>query len=263
MSGSRRSVPRPEHGASTRTESNGREKGSGRSRSACTMRTLLAPGGRHRVAQQLHAPVADVAGDEQSLHSPIAAAIAVVLPPGEAQVSSTRRPGSLAGEQRDELRRFVLHDEPACSEAGAAQRVTLVHDERVRREASAAGRRRPPPAAAPPAAAASAARRFARSVSGAGLLLNRSHASAASKPRRSYQRAASQRGMRQRDAESSRAQPSRSARIGGPRAAAEAIVASARDRLAARRSRSRSRSSCRPAAPGSPHRPRPPRPGRA
>ena len=61
----------------------------------------------------------------------IAAASAVVLPPGDAQASSTRGPGMGAGEKGDELRRFVLHDEPACVETGARQRLSLFDEESV------------------------------------------------------------------------------------------------------------------------------------
>ena len=97
------------------------------------MRTFAAPVAATVLSQQLDAAVAHIAGDEQAAPS-IAAASAVVLPPGDAQVSSTRGAGCVAGEKRDELRRFVLHDEPAVVEPGTAQRVALVHDQAVRRE---------------------------------------------------------------------------------------------------------------------------------
>ena len=99
MSGSRRSVPRPEQGASTSTQSNTAVNGSGSSRSACTRRTLDAPLAltvrrsrstrRSRTSQATSRP-----------RPSMSAAIAVVLPPGEAQVSSTARQRAIAGQQR-------------------------------------------------------------------------------------------------------------------------------------------------------------------
>ena len=65
MSGSRRSVPRPEQGASTSTQSNG-----ARERQRLQQIRLHEPdvrraAGRHRPPQQLDAAVAHIAGDEQ------------------------------------------------------------------------------------------------------------------------------------------------------------------------------------------------------
>ena len=55
------------------------------------------------------------------------AAISAVLPPGEAQASSTRCPGTGAGEPRDQLRRLVLHDE-VTSRGQAGLRTGLPDD---------------------------------------------------------------------------------------------------------------------------------------
>ena len=76
-----------------------------------------------------------------SPRSDMAAAIAVVFPPGDAQQSRTRSPAWASDQQRDELRRLVLDDEPAgVDQPGrVAQRLAGFDDERVGRKA--AGRR--------------------------------------------------------------------------------------------------------------------------
>jgi len=59
-----RSVPSPEQGASTSTHSN-RDRPAAREQVGCTMRTFVAPL-RDRPPQQIHPPVPQIAGDQQS-----------------------------------------------------------------------------------------------------------------------------------------------------------------------------------------------------
>ena len=200
MSGSRRSVPSPEQGASTSTQSNtAQERQSAARASACTTRTRRAAGpGRC-------APAARPAGRARRRRrsvpaSPIAAAIAVVLPPGDAQASST-----LARPRRRRTRRRAATLRPGrrtgllarAASAGDCPR----DDQPVRRERGRLGRRRLRRARSLGERVARRPQRLARSVSGAGWLLNCSHASAASNPYRSSQRCREPPRMRQRGLE--------------------------------------------------------------
>ena len=113
--------------------------------------------------------------------SSIAAAIAVVFPPGDAQASSTRSPARAATRDADELRGFVLHDEHAGVGERRQQRIALADDPGVGREA--AGSVWTPWRPSDSASASPVVRsRFTRSVSGAGWLSKCTHASAAAKP---------------------------------------------------------------------------------
>ena len=134
MSGSRRRMPRPEHGASTSTQSNGCEKGSGCSRSACTSRTFVGAARFDGPAQQIHPPSAHVAGDEQP-------ACFHRRRHRQRRLSAGRRAGvehararMPAGEQRDELRRFVLHRHQTVHAAGQPALLAGINDQAVGRK---------------------------------------------------------------------------------------------------------------------------------
>ena len=111
------SVPRPEHGASTSTHvESAHGKAAASTDPACTMRTFAAPVVATVLRSSVDAPIAHVAGDQQSRATPSSAAIAVVLPPGDAQVSSTREPGRSRGQHaRSSCDGFVLRDEQSPS----------------------------------------------------------------------------------------------------------------------------------------------------
>ena len=70
--------------------------------------------------------------------SDMAAAMAVVFPPGDAQHIQDAIAGAGIDEQRHELRRLVLHDEQAVRHHAVrlAQRLSGLDDERVGREAA-------------------------------------------------------------------------------------------------------------------------------
>ena len=166
--------------------------GSGASRSACTSRTLV--GAARRSPSAAAAPCAG-GGHRRRSRRPeciIAAARAVVLPPGDAHASSTRDPG------RGSARSATSCDASSCTTNQPAPAGREAGD-RLRRS-SASGAKRPRAGGRPSRARRSttssgvARSGLARSVSGAGVLLNRIQASVASKPMRSNHRAASHRG---------------------------------------------------------------------
>ena len=99
----------PSTGASTRTRSNTGPKGRA-SASSRTTRTDVAPL-RATVRSSSSTRRVRTSPATSRPRSPMRPAIATVLPPGEAQASSTRSPGPRAGHQRDELRRLVLDEE--------------------------------------------------------------------------------------------------------------------------------------------------------
>ena len=139
MSGSRRSVPRPEQGASSRTRSNGRVKGSGCSASAWTIRTIVAPlAATVRFRRSMRFRLTS--------HATTQSAVRHRRRHGR-RLAARRRAGVEhpqsrrgIGQQGDELRRFILHDEPAIGQAEAMAAADLeglafFDDQRVRREA--------------------------------------------------------------------------------------------------------------------------------
>ena len=109
------------------------------------------------------------------------------------------------------------------------------------------------------APSASSRRRFARSVSGAGRVVELQPRLGGVEPEPVVPARRQPARMRQRDAEVVERRRA-IGRIGGPRRQRQR-VALPRDRRAAPRSRSRSRSACPRARPDSPHRRRPPTPG--
>ena len=192
MSGSRRSVPSPEQGTSTITVSNSARKGSAESRSAWTISALAAPVVfTVRLSRLIRRSRTSHATTRPSSSS--AAAMAVALPPGDAQVSSTRRPGCAPA------RSATSCDASSCT----TNQPSSLPDPRSGcpdSTMSASGAYRPAATAMSSDASRTRRssgvmrRRFARSVSGAGLLLNCIQRSAAANPSRSYHRSASQRG---------------------------------------------------------------------
>ena len=201
MSGSRRSVPSPEHGASTSTQSKRpRRRAAAASRSACTMRTLVAP---------LAATVRRSSSmRDRGRRRRRAAAV---------RPSRPRSPWSC----RPATRRCRGRDRPACAPASSVTSCDASSWTTNKpwsstpgawrsgwpsSTTSASGAKRPGATAMScrrealrQRLAASICSRFARSVSGAGVLLNCIHASAASNPKRSSQRADQPARMRQRD----------------------------------------------------------------
>ena len=93
MSGSRLTVPRPEHGASSSTRSKATTNGGAAVASALDDPDLSGAGSSHRPREQID-PARHARHRRRATPWPsIAAAIAIVLPPGEAHASSTRSPG--------------------------------------------------------------------------------------------------------------------------------------------------------------------------
>ena len=130
MSGSRRSVPRPEHGASSRTRSKTATEGQRAAASAWTTRTLAAPDRCDGPREQLDAPAAHVAGDDQPLavhrrrHRGRLAA-------GRGAGVEDALAGARAGECADELRGFVLDDEQALRVRAASTADCRPNDQAV------------------------------------------------------------------------------------------------------------------------------------
>ena len=121
-SGSRRMMPRPEQGASSRTASKMRPKGSGARRPPARCGPLRAPeAATVRASRSTRRPRTSVA--TISPLSPIAAAIAVVLPPGEAQASRIRSPAAGPTNGGDQLRGLVLDEERAVVGERRQQRI--------------------------------------------------------------------------------------------------------------------------------------------
>ncbi len=185
-------MPSPEQGASTSTQSNGWRNGSGLRRSAWTRRTLPAPlavtvrrRSSIRRSRRSHATSA--------LPPVINAASAVVLPPGDAQASSTRPPGFEPASSGTSC------DASSCT-TNRPSSTPVPRSGYPSCTTSASGAKRPGDSFTSVASSRAARssrvirRRFARSVSGAAALLNRSQRSVRSNPMRSYQRAASHRG---------------------------------------------------------------------
>ncbi len=179
-SGSRRIIPSPEHGASTRTASNPARNGSGSSAFARRTRIDRAPDAATvRASNSTRRPRRSVATTSPS--SPIAAAIAVVLPPGDAQASRIRSPGRAAANSATswEASSWTKNDPfPARPVSSGLPSRTI--------SASSANRpgstRTPSSARLRTTASRVVRRRLIRSVSGAAALLKPSHASVASNP---------------------------------------------------------------------------------
>ncbi len=180
MSGSRRSVPSPEHGASTSTQSNRAEKGRRCRGIGLNDADARRAGALHGLGQQPDAPRPDVGGDNQPLVSHGGGHRRRLAARGRARVEDPLA-GADAGHQRDELRRLVLHDERAARGERGEQRDCRSSTT----SPSGAKRRRAGHDAVPSESSASRSgvvrSRLARSVSAAGVLLKRHHAP----PRRS------------------------------------------------------------------------------
>ena len=128
--------------------SNAAANGSPASRSACSTRMLLRAAGADRFAQQLHARVAHVGGDDRRRDRRPS-------PPSRWSCrQATRRyrarvlPGSGAAEQRHELRRFVLNKELPVPASGVRSGLPAVTMQSVGRIARRLDRRRRAPASA-------------------------------------------------------------------------------------------------------------------
>ena len=194
MSGSRRSVPRPEHGASTSTQSNvAGERQAAAQTSACTTRTFVAPlAATVRVSSAI-ALVADIARDDRAA-SAMRRAIAVVLPP------ATRTCRGHAGRAAGPASSATSCDASSCTTnqpsaaASLLQRASFRHDERVRRPASRRRRRHRRDRGGRSTTSVVVFSRLARSVSFGGWLLNCIHARRARSRGGRYHRAASHRG---------------------------------------------------------------------
>ena len=177
MSGSRRIVPSPEHGASSRTRSKTPRKGRRPRGVGLDDRARgRRPTARHGARAAARRGGRGRRPRPSRPRSPIAAAIVSRLAARRrAGVEDASRPADAAANCADELRRLVLDDERrrrvraasaadcrACTtSASGAKRAGL-------------GRRRRLAASAPPARHASCAACSTRSVSGAGVLLKRS-----------------------------------------------------------------------------------------
>ena len=133
---------------------------------------------RERLPEQADARGAEVARDEQTAVRRSRRRVAAVLPPGAAHASSTRLPGGGAANAADELRGFVLREELPVPAIGVANGLPGFDDQAVRREAGTAGSDAWRSSARGQRVARGRASVFARSVTGAGALLKRTHASA-------------------------------------------------------------------------------------
>ena len=135
MSGSRRSVPRPEHGASSRTQSNDAVSGRADGVRLHDLHRRGAPERGPSCASRSTRRPADVGGDDEA---PVAHG------GGHGRGLAARRRAGVehafarvrGDEQRHELRRLVLHDEQSRRGQRRQQRVPVRDDRGVGREAA-------------------------------------------------------------------------------------------------------------------------------
>ena len=259
-SGLRRSAPSPEHGRVDEDAVEAARASEARAAAGAPRR----PRGTTRLSSRSRRAARRTSSRRRSWRSsastepsgPTRSAIAVALPPGAAQASSTRSPGLRVEQVHHELARLVLHGEAALAEG--RDRASGCRAGRARCRAARSGRRAPPGSAA---GARRAARRgsrlcgFARTQSGGISLQAAASAAASSAPKLSIQRAAIHCGS-----ESACIRwPSGSSCEGGQRDAARARARAG----AAPRSRARWSARRRARARSAPTRPPPPRPARA
>ncbi len=201
MSGSRRSVPRPEQGASSRTQSNVGRKGqhlgdvglhhahAGRGGRVSTVR-------RRRSTRRPRRSVATIRP-----RLSIAAAIAVVLPPGDAQASRMRSPGTAAVSSATSCDDSSWTEKQPVVGKRRQQRIAAANRQSVRGEARRFGRPTPCDAEDVGQLVARETQRVRAKRQRGGPLSNDAHASAASNPWRSSHLPTSHSGMRQRRGE--------------------------------------------------------------
>ena len=125
MSGSRRIVPKPGTGRIEQHAVEPRCKGKSLARRPERPGRSVAPDRGDRPRQQVDAPAAYVGRDDQPIIAPSRAAIAVVLPPGDAHASRTVRQAG-GGEFRNQLRGFVLDQEQTVTGDRRQQRIAAL-----------------------------------------------------------------------------------------------------------------------------------------
>ena len=183
MSGSRRSVPSPEQGASTSTQSNALARRAAAAADRPARAHVRGAARRRPSAAADPCAVAHVAGDEQAApvpsarRSPWSCRRATRRCRARAAPGDRRRAAPRAATLRP-ARRTSPASSPAPRSGWPSSTISASGAKAVGCTRLSAVRRR----AARSALRGVVRRRLARSVSGAGVLLNRSHASAASKP---------------------------------------------------------------------------------